>query len=109
MFKQLKDKRWWKFLWQRWTRGWDDSDTWALDGVIAKFTLPRLRRFRQLTFGHPHGLTMDEWEEIIDDMIYALEICEKELDTVVGHDGADWNRVNRGLELFGLYFRDLWW
>ena len=37
-------KRWF----QRRTRGWDDSDTWALDMTMAELMLPRFKRFREL-------------------------------------------------------------
>ena len=106
-FKEKLSKRSFKFWWQRRTRGWDDSDTWALDGIIAKFVLPRLRRFKEINFGYPNIFTEESWDEAIDDMIYALEICERELVGVV--DDADFDRVERGLELFGKYFRALWW
>jgi len=42
------DKRDWKFLWQRWTRGFDDSETWVLYMPITKFILPRLKRFKEI-------------------------------------------------------------
>lgn len=41
-------KRFWKFLWQRWTRGFDDSETWSLDSTISYFILPRLKRFKEI-------------------------------------------------------------
>lgn len=98
-----------KHWWQRRTRGWDDSDTWSLDGVIATFALPRLRRFRELHGDCPLGMTMEAWDAMLDDMIYAMEVCVREMDEVVGREDADWERVDRGLEAFGTMFRDLWW
>jgi hypothetical protein len=97
-------KRWVRFWWQRRIRGWDDSQTWWLYYHIAKWTLPRLRRFRQLNDGYPQGFTATSWAEALDDMIYALEYCCSNEDLV-----DDWGRVERGLKNFGLYFRDLWW
>lgn len=41
-------KRYWKFLWQRWIRGFDDSETWSLDSTIVEFILPRLKRFKEV-------------------------------------------------------------
>lgn len=41
-------KRFWKFLRQRITRGWDDSETWSLDSKITEFILPRLKRFKEI-------------------------------------------------------------
>ena len=45
------NKRYWKFLWQRWTRGFDDSETWSLYDTIARFILPRLKRFKEIADG----------------------------------------------------------
>ena len=42
-------KRSLRFWWQRGTRGWDDSETWGLDGTLARFILPRLQRFKEVT------------------------------------------------------------
>lgn len=102
-------KRSLRYWWQRRTRGWDDSDTWSLDGTIAKFALPRLKRFRELNNGFPGGddMTMEKWNAQLDDMIYALGICVREMDDIV--DDADWDRVEKGLEAFGKNFRHLWW
>ena len=66
-------KRWIKHFYQRRTRGWDDSDTWSLDHTIAKFVLPRLKLFRKIDFGYPAGLTSEEWNWILDEMIWAME------------------------------------
>lgn len=96
-----------KLFWQWITRGWSDKDTWSLSGTVAKFALPRLKRFKELNNGHPVNMTEDSWNAAIDDMIYALEICVKEDDSFV--EDADWERVEKGLLEFGHHFRDLWW
>jgi len=107
MALKLRDFRHW---WQRRTRGWDDSDTWGLDGTIAEFVLPRLRRFKELNNGFPgHDLTWESWNAALDDMIYAMDICDQEKTSSQDDDTVDWERVQRGLELFGKHFRDLWW
>lgn len=110
-------------LFQRITRGWDDSDTWSLDYTIAKFALPRLKRFQELNNGWPDKdfMTFEKWNEAIDKMIWSFEqICNN-------FDGLDmWDdtiskednykkikefddKVQEGLNLFGKYFRALWW
>lgn len=94
-----------RFWWQRRTRGWDDSDTWSLDAVVARFVLPRLIRFKEVNIAFPPEFTEDGWNAALDDMIYALSQC-----TEVKYDeDIDWDRVKRGLELFGQHFRSLWW
>ena len=96
-----------RYWWQRRVRGWDDSDTWSLSSTIATFTLPRLKRLVELNNGYPGDMTKKQWDLMLLDMIYALEVCEREADGIVAD--ADWDRVNKGLRDFGERFRDLWW
>lgn len=97
-----------RYFIQRRTRGFDGSELWTLDYTIAKFAVPRLKAFQDGKHSYPADMTPEEWSECIGHMIYALEICVREGDEVIGIDDADWDRVNRGLELFGTRFRDLW-
>lgn len=96
-----------KHWFQRRIRGFDDSETWSLDLRIAQFTLPRLKRFKELSMAHPMDLTEEEWVDILDEIIYSMEICSDE--DYILRDDIDWDRVYNGLELFGKWFRDLWW
>ena len=105
---ERSDKRHRALYKQREERGWDDTDTWSLASTIARFALPRLRRFREINNGHPMGVTAEEWDREIDEMIFAME-------QVASDEGFwDWDeptgdRVQRGLELFGSKFLHLWW
>lgn len=93
---------------QRFRRGWDDSETWSLDYTTACFMLPRLRRFREIRKSYPNGLTSEEWDAILDEMIFAMNYivrCENEW---VSYDQDEAERVQKGLELFGEHFRNLW-
>ena len=104
-------KRSLRHLWQRIRWGFDDSDLWSLDTTIAKFVLPRLKRFRDVSGGYPgcDGMaTEEDWNVAMDEMIFAMQ--------VVIDDGncdlrthEDWARCKRGLKLFGKWFRQLWW
>jgi len=93
---------------QRAERGFDDTETWALDSVIARFITPRLKRFRELTIGHPGHLTMEQYCDILDEIIEAFEMISNRDD----HVWLDtWNqaKVNKGLKLFAEYYFNLWW
>jgi len=97
-----------KFLYQRLTRGWDDSDTWSLDYTCAKFLIPRLKRFQELNGGYPFEFNnIDEWHQTIDKMIRAFEIVEKDGDgDVISKSEED--EMELGLKLFHEFFRALW-
>jgi hypothetical protein len=100
-------------LWyQRITRGFSDDETWALDSTIIQFTLPRLKRFREITIAYPAGMTPEEWDEILGKMIKAMEdhYNEAELDCGTREERNKlYAETQEGFELFGKYFLALWW
>ena len=99
--------------WQRQRKklGFDDRDLWSLDHTIAKFVLPRLIRFKEAKCGHPGNLTMEQWTKILDQMIWSMQaiIDEWEGESVQGLLICHEKKVNKGITLFGKYFRHLWW
>jgi hypothetical protein len=104
-----------KLLWQRRVRGWDDSDTYSLDGTIAKFILPRLKRFKEVNNGVPNVFCSQGtdiggkiWDSRLDKMIRAMELVIKNHDTgIITQEEAE--EITWGLNLFGQHFMDLWW
>lgn len=98
-----------KFLYQRLTRGFDDSITWNLDARLAEHILPRLKRFKGITIAYPPELSSwDEWQVVLDKMIFALEWhsadCSERDNSVENYD-----KVVEGITLFGKFFGALWW
>lgn len=100
-----------RFWWQRMVRGWDDSDTWSLDGPTARFLAPRLRRFIEVVNGHPMDMSMEEWVTILEKMQFAFQTIAD--DTEGFRDWAEDEELNRrvdeGINLFSKYFFHLWW
>ena len=100
---------------QRVIRGWDDSDTWDLDYIIAKFTLPRLKRFRDIMAdpeyvfgipifsGQPHyDKDKKKWIKILDDMIYAFEcICDEDFDDPYTFDKK--SGIDKNGKIYGIH------
>lgn len=140
--------QWWLHLWQRCTRGYDDSVTWSLNTHLASVIAPRIKLYRKLnseseyggmpvrrsdkTEGEPDCYTMDEWNAILDEMVWAFEFSQKDwyADNYFDSDPeytktgvinkekfnfheekwkADFERYQRGLKLFAEHFDDLWW
>lgn len=103
-----------RFLYQRLTRGWDDSDTFDLDYALAKLILPRLERFKELTIGHPASMAEEEWNNIIAEMVWGfrwlLDGYEKSFNEgeYKSHE-AQRNRAEAAFKLFGEYYLGLWW
>ncbi len=114
-----------KHLFQRIFKGYNDSETWDLGYTIAKFTLPRLKRFKELNEGYPCGgeiKTYKEWNEVLDKIIWSLEKIandardypdlQKDLDNDCYsiEKEIEYNKkIQEGLDLFGKYFITLWW
>lgn len=102
-------KRELRFLFQKYTRGWDDSDLWNLDRVVILHTLPRLKRYRELCFGHPCCFdSQEEWWEVLDHIIWSFEQHLK--DDYLSHllDKEDRDKVEKGFKLFGEYLPGMW-
>lgn len=97
-----------RFFFQRVSRGWDDSQTWNLDTRIAEHVLPRLKLFKKLNNGHPVTLTGTEWDQILEQMIFAFEWAATDC-VDRSEDTETFARVQAGMELFAKYYFDLWW
>ena len=113
----------------------DDWDMWNVDYTLACVIHPVLEKYRENMHGYPelwedgmcyheyytrqlHFDFIDEdveskylwqkWQDILDDMIYAMEIIATEKIYDIDLDTYDNERVDRGLELFGKHFCSLW-
>tara|TARA_R110002153_G_scaffold182916_1_gene336175 strand:- start:326 stop:745 length:420 start_codon:yes stop_codon:yes gene_type:complete len=107
----------------------DSYDTWSMDHTLAHIVLPMLVQLKETQHGHPNGLTEQEWDAILDEMIWAFE--QKCRDDWEGDyyeydfDGAErfglktvWEdkegakahqlRMTNGFMLFGKYYENLW-
>lgn len=84
----------------------DPKETWSLDVTLAQYIYPRLLAFKKLSNGHPTCLTIDEWNGVLDKMIFAFkELAEDRL--IIEVQMLD--RIKEGLDLFVEYYRALWW
>lgn len=101
---------------QRRTLGFDDTETWDLLYTIARFILPRLKRFKEIgdfyvgadTAASVKPLGYEPTKEVItilDKMILAFEII------ATGYDYEPKNKIKiqEGLDLFAKHFLALWW
>jgi len=133
--------RCWKFFLQRRWKGFDDQCAWNLDYNISEFILPRLKDYREQMYGCPgyhsgeYGepdkeakeMTMEEWEVIVDDIIYYFEVDTKRWEISGGQDDFYWEpnhnkyhpegvpgqeeniiRYRKGWKYFCCYYHALW-
>jgi len=107
------------------------EELYDLDVSIARFILPRLMVFKEHCERTPNlNMTSEEWNDILDKMIYAFEriACQTEEDTpeYKAYIKAIWNNemdlvdlkraakaslkpISEGLSLYHKYYRCLWW
>ena len=93
----------------------DRWDTWSMDHTLAPIILPMLVQLKATKHGHPADLTEQEWDDILDEMIWAFE--QKCRDDWMDDYDYSWDseeakahqeRMSNGFILFGKYFENLW-
>ena len=112
----------------------DKWDTWSMDHTLAYIIHPMLVQLKDTQHGYPSKLTEQEWNDILDEMIWAFEqkckddwtdqyygkwVTDKDKDKdkilsghfdSIDHDGLKEHqeRITQGLKLFGKYYESLW-
>jgi len=103
---EKEDKRYQEYQEHKDKHGFSLDELWNLDISIALFVLPRLAKFKEKVHGHPAKITEQEWNRILDKMIWSFtQIVNEEIDDMTEDDAA---KLTEGLVLFGKYFLKLW-
>lgn len=64
---------------QRIRYGVSDAECWSLDCTLTKFILPRLKHFKKINVNsHPANITSEQWNEILDEIIWTFEYMNDE-------------------------------
>ncbi len=94
----------------------DRWDTWSMDHTLAPIILPMLVQLKATTHGHPSDLTEEEWNDTLDEMIWAFEQKCRD-DWMKDYDYNNWDseganahqeRMTNGFKLFGKFYESLW-
>jgi hypothetical protein len=80
MYYRYQDLQHWVIkTYQKLRYGVSDSECWNLSNTITSFVLPRLKHFKKTQrYAHPADLTPEQWEEIIDELIWTFEFMDNE-------------------------------
>jgi hypothetical protein len=104
-----------KNTYQRSRQGWGERDLWDFDFYVAEFMETALSQYKIDSLGHPVDLTEQEWNDIINEIIYGFRqyrIWWENVGTLTPEEEVEsWNELNRMLErsfyLWGKYFYNL--
>lgn len=69
------------------------EELWNLDATIAKFVLPRLVEYKKICNSRPPRLSMNEWYEILDKIIYAMSWVIKDYYGIHPWDDGDSSEI----------------
>ena len=78
-------KRWFKHLFQRIWRHFDDSELWSLDSTIVKFIYPRIDEFINLTEDDAAPIIRDGLKKVVEEDILPSDL---EGEDKVNYDNA---------------------
>jgi hypothetical protein len=113
-----------KFLWQRLTRGFDDSCLWSLDYACIKWIYPRLKALRELPphgvpqhhtevypegheyAGDPRILSEEEWDSILGEMLLGFKLV-MDSDSYPLSPGEH-DQLEKSMDVFREWFFALW-
>jgi len=99
------DEREVEFKQQRLSRGFDDSETWSLRDTIAKFIIPRLERYLEVSENYVNNTK--ETEEITQ-FLTAMKLIARNNGIAI-YDDAEEKQIKQGLKKFTKIFMGLWW
>lgn len=100
------DRREEEFKKQRIERGFDDSELWSLTGTIAKFIIPRLEKYQEIS---EEVLERDQNTlNKIDTFLKAMKLITRDDESWTFNEEEE-KIVDKGLKAFPEIFMRLWW
>lgn len=100
-----------KWFWQRGTRGYSDRDVWGIDDWFLNIIVPMLEQLKEVKHGYPLDLTSEQWDEILDRMIFCFKEANEETCSMVNEYETDFifkiygNLEKESKELENNYFK----
>lgn len=112
-----------KFSIQRLFRGFTDQDVYAFSKSFINRYTQILKQFKEHNDATPYDLTKEEWDAVLDCLVYHLKMMDEEnvIEVLTKDMPEDYNPswesiteiMNRNkkefFELFSKYFYDLWY
>lgn len=102
------DKRNVEFKKQRIERGFDESETWALNLTIAKFIIPRLELYEKKKKAKDILKREPELIKDIENFLNAMKLIVNN-EGLFFSDKEEEEIYNKGIKAFPKIFNSLWW
>jgi hypothetical protein len=86
-------------------------DCWNVNHSIAVIAYPLLKRFKKESASWPAHMNREKWHEILDKIIWSMKIMAEEegFCPMLANPKKFYAKLSQGLNLFGKYFRNLWY
>lgn len=87
------------------------ESTYDLQETIVKYTVNKMRKFRELNDGYPPHMSENKWDKILGEITYSFEhyVEFEKLYLLDEKYEKEYKKINKGFALFGKYFKHLWW
>ena len=82
-----------------------DQLVWNLDTTLAQILAQGIGRLREMDHGHPAGLAHEDWLGILREMAAGFQ---QYADADLNCSDADYDKLNRSLDLLREWFPHLW-
>ena len=79
-----------------------NDELYNLNNTIVEFILPRLIKFKKITYSYPSKLTMKKWRKVLQKIIDGLQLYN-ETDNI-----KSFKKYNKAIKLLAKYFHHLW-
>jgi hypothetical protein len=95
-----------RYFFEKRIKGFTNYEIGDLDVLTSQFLVPRLKAFKKETYAYPCDLTKEQWDEILEDMIYFHTKSAAGDHPFPSEPDV---RYEAGKEAFFKYYNALWW
>lgn len=104
-----------RYFFQRLFKGYDKREIFSFNSYHASYVVKRLTEFNKNLHCYPCCLDIEKWSDIINEIIFAFELCSND-DWIYGCNcGLHEGEINvlemkrkKGMKLFIEYYDQLW-
>ena len=100
-----------KYFCQRGIRGYSDRDVLGIDEWFLNIIVPMLEQLKETKLGYPSDLTSEQWNDILDRIIFCFKEANEETCSMVNEYETDFmfgifgNLEKESKELENNYFK----